>query len=178
MESTRSGAALIAWTDAGTADRPQRRAVGDALLARLVEDLGVAASSSRTAIGRRCPVCDSTGHGRPVADAPVALSVSYAGSMVAAAAVRLEDAASVGIDIEPAERETGDLRGLFSPAPAPDIAGWTRIEAVLKADGRGIRIEPSSVVIDGTRAVHPGPYEVVTIGGPVGFVVSCAVAAR
>ncbi|MET0297145.1 MAG: hypothetical protein ABW024_07060 [Microbacterium sp.] len=172
MESVRCGAVVVAWTDAGSDERATRRAAGDALLARLVGELGFTA-----AIGRRCPVCGADDHGRPVTTAPVALSLSYAGSMVAGAAVRLEDAASVGIDIEPSDRDTGDLRALFAPATPPDIAGWTRIEAVLKADGRGIRIEPSSVVIDGSVATRPGPFDVRTIPGPAGFVISCAVAA-
>ncbi|MDN3497071.1 hypothetical protein QL996_14100 [Planococcus sp. APC 4015] len=166
------GRVLIAWADAGTADPSGRRGVADALLAKLVAALGESGT-----IGRLCPTCGSTMHGRPVVDAPVALSLGYAGALVAAAAARTAEAASVGIDIEPDDREVGDLRALFAPRDAPDLAGWTRIEAVLKADGRGIRLDPSRVVIEGAQATHPGPFEVATIDGPAGHIISVAVAA-
>ena len=32
---------------------------------------------------------------------------------------------------------------------ATDLAHWTRVEAVLKADGRGLRVDPREVVVDG-----------------------------
>lgn len=171
----RRGPVLITWADAGTAAPTPRRSVGDGLLLRLASHLVPGADA---AIGRRCPRCGAADHGRPVAaGAPVALSLGYAGSMVIAAAVRTVDAASIGVDIEAADRDIGDLRALFAPREPPDLAGWTRIEATLKADGSGIRIDPASVVIDGGRARRPGPFDVATIDGPDGYVVSVAVAA-
>ncbi len=157
---------------------------GRRLLARLAADLvpGVALE-----IDTRCATCGED-HGRPLAvGAPLALSVAYAGPLVVAAAALQEDARAVGVDVE---REGGvaDLGDLV-PAGAGGLAGWTRIEAVVKADGRGIRLDPGEVRIDLTAA---GPLlgqatarlpgrddvvEVATVTGPAGHLLSVAVIA-
>ncbi len=73
---------------------------------------------------------------------------------------------------------------LADPVPGgehADVALWTRAEAALKADGRGLNIEPAAVRVelspDGWRAVVPGrsaPFEVRELTGPPGVVVSAA----
>lgn len=147
----------------------------------LVHELGGPADAG---IARLCAECGSHEHGTPrVAGESIAVSLAYAGPLVVGAAVREEHAASVGIDVEPADRPIGDLTALFAPASPPDLAGWTRIEAVLKATGRGIRIAPSTVVIGSQpgplpgslRTTSPRGFTVATLAGPDGFVVSLAV---
>jgi hypothetical protein len=88
-----------------------------------------------TRVVRLCPWCGSDRHGRPVVlDTPatvsMTVSIAYAGDLVAVAWSR---SGPVGIDIEvdgPAVGEYGDVRA------------WTRIEALLKATGEGLRRDP------------------------------------
>ncbi|MFS0733932.1 hypothetical protein ABC304_03310 [Microbacterium sp. 1P10UB] len=157
---------------------------GRRLLVRLAADLEPGAALE---IDTGCTTCGED-HGRPRAvGAPLALSVAYAGPLVVAAAARREEVGAVGVDVE---RESGavDLSGL-APAGASGLVGWTRIEAVLKADGRGIRLDPGEVRIDPTA---PGPLlrqatarlpgrdkgiEVATVTGPAAHLLSVAVIA-
>jgi 4'-phosphopantetheinyl transferase len=176
---------------AGLSGLPARRFLtGRALLVSLIRehtdavDLGFAAT---------CERCGAE-HGRPRLErAPVVVSISYAGSVVAVAAAHQMDAAAVGVDIErvPADGEgtpRRELTRLFAPAPPPDTEGWTLLEAALKADGRGTAVDLAEVHIgaigtgrlDGARAVRiPGRVDAVDAGviaGPPGFVLSAAMA--
>ncbi|GAA1974087.1 hypothetical protein [Microbacterium pumilum] len=208
------GPALVAWTDASALDlqpmevlsplgeeqldryralsdiHARRFVTGRWLLAELVPELADAADLTLTTICERC----GASHGRPrLTRAPVAVSVSYAGRVVAVAAVRTADASAVGVDIEPEpvagrHRRLHDLEPLFAPAEPPDIEGWTLLEAAVKADGRGLTIDPAAVRIGdaGTgespesRAVRiPGRGDVIdaaVIAGPRGFILSAAIA--
>lgn len=168
----------------------QRFLVGRSLLASLVGEF-----TDRTELGftTTCEWCGGP-HGQPrLQGAPVVVSVSYAGSMVAVAAAALSEASGVGVDLErePAQgryRPLDELATLFAPAAPPDITGWTLREAALKADGRGLRVdvasvfvdEPGSGIIPGARAVRiPERYDVLeaaVIPGPDGFVLSAAIA--
>ncbi|MFE1646003.1 hypothetical protein ACFM35_10530 [Microbacterium sp. P01] len=220
----RVGPVLLRWTDAASSDdhpaitaaedglaavgaqqvrrhasleglRARRFALGRHLLATLIGEL--AGPEAEPEIDTTCALCGAD-HGAPRAVvAPVALSVSYAGSVVVAAAAPRAVIARLGVDVERRAGAAGEvqsgLAALFAPAAPPDLAGWTRIEAVLKADGRGVRIEPADVVGDardaasarlpgGTWMRVPGvhdAFEVATVGGadaPEGCVVSLAVA--
>jgi 4'-phosphopantetheinyl transferase len=182
VEIARYGPVVVAWTERPTTDAPARRRAGDDLLRALVRELGGPVDAG---IARLCPECGSHEHGAPaVQGEPIVVSVAYAGPLVVGAAARQEDAASVGIDVEPADRSIGDLAALFAPAPSPDLEGWTRIEAVLKATGRGIRIAPSTVAIGSQpgplpgflRTTSPPGLMVATVDSPAGFVVSLALA--
>ncbi|TQJ30804.1 4'-phosphopantetheinyl transferase superfamily protein [Microbacterium sp. SLBN-146] len=182
MEIARYGPVVVGWSERAMPGAPTARRAGDDLLRALVREVGGRADAG---ISRLCPECGSHEHGVPrVAREPIAVSLSYTGSLTVGAAVREEHAASVGIDVEPADRDIGDLAALFEPAPAPDLTGWTRIEAVLKATGRGIRIAPSTVVLEARpgplpnslRTTSPPGFVVTTLDRPSGFVVSLAVA--
>lgn len=161
---------------------------GRALLAGLIGELTDARDLGFTTACDRC----GAEHGRPRLErAPVVVSISYAGSIVAVAAARRTDAAAVGVDIERepaggARTPLRELAPLFAPAPAPDTQGWTLLEAALKADGRGTAVDLAEVHIGqvgtgrlaGSRAVRiPGRAGAVDVGlipGPPAFVLSAA----
>ena len=168
---------------------PARRFLaGRALLVSLIRERTDEAELGFTTTCERC----GAQHGRPRLErAPVAVSISYAGSVVAVAAAHQMDAAAVGVDIErvPAEgarTPRRELAPLFAPAPPPDTEGWTLLEAALKADGRGTTVDLAAVHIRprgsgrlaGARAVRiPGRVDAVDAGviaGPPGFVLSAA----
>ena len=206
------GPVRIAWTDAAASVPPSRSILerlgeqqarrhallrgvaarrflaGRALLIEVAEQLTDPTDLAFTTTCERC----GADHGRPRFErAPVAVSVTYAGSVVAVGAARIADAAAVGVDIEraPAAGQRGpmrDLDRLFAPAPAPDIQDWTLIEAALKADGRGITVDLAELRVGetgsgraaGSRAIRiPGRVDAVdaqVLPGPSGFVLSAA----
>ncbi len=101
----------------------------------------------------RCPVC-SEPHGRPVVISPAAamplqLALAHAGSVVVAAAAWNHP---VGVDVERSDAahapERDDAITTVAGASGEDaLEHWTRVEAVLKADGRGLRVDPERVRI-------------------------------
>ena len=135
-----------------SAARPQAFLAGRALLRGLAgELLGVAPAD--VPLSAICPDCGGP-HGAPtIAGSDLRVSLSHADGLVVAVARR---GAALGVDVErsvlPAERlaAIGTLTGRAS------VRHWTRVEAVLKADGRGLRVDPSLVVID---------TEVASLGG-------------
>ena len=180
----RLGPVLLGWTDAPAFDR---FGVGRRLLAELVTEL---TGDADVEIFRACPRCGGHDHGMPRVRAhPVAVSVSYAQELVAVAAVRTADAASVGVDVEPvaSAARVGELAPLFAPRSAPDLRGWTLLEAAVKADGRGFDIDPAAVAFgptvtsmlgDAVMIDLPGreePMIAAATAGPEGFVLSVAV---
>jgi len=210
----RFGPTLLAWTDATlspaldpevirpfgerqvqryaslSAERAQRFLTGRSLLACVIGELTDEPDLELTATCERC----GAEHGRPrLVHAAVAVSVSYAGDMVAVAAVDLARAGAVGVDIERMPHDgvhgrLSELAPLFAPASPPDIAGWTLLEAALKADGRGVTVSLEHVEVGpagsgslpGAGAVRlPGRSDIVDaalLPGPDGFVLSAAVA--
>lgn len=120
-------------------------------------------------------------HGPLVAaHAPVRLSVSYAGDLVVVAAAPSSAVEALGVDAERADDPDAplhDLTALFAPHRPPSTRGWTRIEAALKADGRGVRIAPDRVRADERNALVPGaaPVQLRDVPGlPAGVVATLA----
>ncbi|KQS07375.1 hypothetical protein ASG04_14655 [Curtobacterium sp. Leaf183] len=132
-----------------------------------------------TAVGRRCPHCRGTDHGRPWATVdgePVEISLARAPGAVALAVgprtsgratpgnrtpapPRVDDGA-IGVDLERRSRlVAAPLDDAFTPGelrrsggdPAALTACWAAKEAVLKRDGRGLRVDPASVDVDLAR---------------------------
>lgn len=118
-------------------------------------------------LGYTCARCGEP-HGRPVVTQPheasaVQVSLAHAAGRVVAAAVV---GAAVGIDVEPVPAQrfdpSGDLdRVAFAPAeidrirarPRPErdrarVSAWVRKEAWLKAEGHGLRVDPSTVDVE------------------------------
>lgn len=140
------------WGHASTGDERRRR--GRRLLREAESSLwGETADPVVTA---RCPRCGGD-HGRPVViDRASGLrlpgSVSHAGATTLVAA----SPAAVGIDAEPLEGHPSRFAAIREVSGRPDVADgvealllWTTIEAVLKADGRGLDIDPRRVSVEG-----------------------------
>lgn len=133
------------WDEAVPGQDLLRRAAADRLGVPTVE------------VVRWCPRCGTADHGRPVVpSAPhLGLSLARAGDAVVVATVV---DASVGVDVEPADVPVDGLSGvLLAPDDAPhaDAADlrrtWVRKEAVLKAAGSGLAVDPAHVVTSGPR---------------------------
>lgn len=163
---------MFAWAPVprGTA----RREVAWRLVRRL--------AGADIAIANPCPRCGGP-HG------PVALvgddrraSVGYSDTL-AFAAVAAPGVAALGLDAEPAGR---DLAGVVLAGGPATVRDWVRVEAVLKADGRGLAVDPARVGIrTGDHGRLTGRidgrgtgYRVVDLTGPAGHLVSAAFALR
>jgi len=146
----------------GIADRATRTAAGrDALRALAAELAG--ADPADVTVRARCATCGGA-HGRSVLGGSRALdglhaSVAHAGDVVV---VAVSTDGPIGIDAEPRGREA---------PPGTTLAEWVRIEAVLKADGRGLRVDPERVrFADDARGTvawidsEPTRYRVVAAG--------------
>lgn len=125
----------------------------------------------RIVLGHACPRCGSDEHGRPfllptaIVRHPAHVSLARAGRL---SVVVLTDAGPVGVDVEPAG--AADFPGFDDVARHPDEHGtdatisWVRTEALLKAYGLGLAVDPRDVSIDAGGSVRwnspheaPGP---------------------
>jgi 4'-phosphopantetheinyl transferase len=134
---------------------------GRKLLREMVgESLGI--SPVEVEIVARCKDCGGP-HGRPFAvGTTLGLSVSHcAGGVVAA----VSTTGQVGVDAEPSVGSAVRLAAIAEVAGRGSVAHWTRVEAVLKADGRGLRVDPRQVDI-----VHvDGGIEALVGGGGIRY---------
>lgn len=143
-------------------------------------------------------VCSDCGgpHG-PVRIDGFLASVSHAGGVTAVAVLADTDAhtagvVGIGLDLEvvPVDQERADaIRALLGEPHLSDVLAvrrWTEAEAVLKAEGRGLRVSPDAVVITGGTggriariSDRPGlVFEIHEVDVGSGFVASLAVARR
>lgn len=122
---------VVAWGEvpAGVA----RRAVSRRLLAEVVPEARFLS---------RCPACGGD-HGRVhVEGTDATVSVSYAPGWSVVAMTR--GRGRLGVDAAP--RGAHGLERVLPNLPA-DAVAWTRVEAVLKADGRGLTVDPARVEV-------------------------------
>lgn len=120
---------------------------------------------------RTCPRCGSSARGRPrlrrtaALPSPASVSLSRAGAF---SVVAVTDAGPVGVDVEAhgaADFPGFDDVALHPGEPSTDRARtWTRKEALLKAYGLGLAVDPAAVRLadDGVTAwpsdlPRPGP---------------------
>ena len=121
---------------------------------------GSAAWTVDTAV-RGGPASD---HG-PVAvrGVPTLASIAHTSGLVVAAVAAANRAIRLGVDVE---------------ADRPDsVRRWTEVQAVLKAGGHGLRVDPAQVTFGAGTARIEGTsstYRVVHVDGPRGFLVSLA----
>jgi 4'-phosphopantetheinyl transferase len=134
-----------------------RAADREALAAFTAEVTG--AHPASTAVGRRCAHCGSDAHGRPWATvlfggvvAAVGVSLSRSPGVVALAVGPV----GLGVDVErvsrvaaaPLDASTRGEHERYGADPVRLAACWAAKEAVLKRDGRGLRVDPASVDVD------------------------------
>ncbi|WP_349428546.1 chemotaxis protein CheY [Microbacterium sp. LWS13-1.2] len=125
--------------------------------------------------GPHGPVRTTDGSARP--------AVAYA-SGVAVAAVASRGPGTFAIDAEVETdpvRDAAGLNGILGARSGVRLRDWVRVEAALKADGRGLRVDPGTVAVAPVggqrwRAVVPGGPVIGgwDIGGPPGLVISAA----
>ena len=148
------------------AERYRRTGSDGFLLGRLLlHDLVAQLTAGPTRITARCVDCGEE-HGPPQVDG-LFLSVAHADDVAVVAAA----STAVGVDIE---REDAEVPAEF----AADAAGWTRLEAVLKADGRGFRVEPRGASLGlGSTSFDGVDYLLTQVDDVPGYVISVAQAA-
>ncbi|GAA4674797.1 hypothetical protein [Nocardioides nanhaiensis] len=83
-------------------------------------------------LGRLCPHCAATTHGRPRAPG-VHVSLAYAPGLAVLAS---SPTTPLGVDVE---------RSDVAPPPPFTPSSWTAVEAVLKLTGEGLRRDPATV---------------------------------
>lgn len=160
-------------------DRRREFVLGRSLVARLVDGLFPDAIGWSVGTG----VCGRCGqvHG-PVelVGVPAVAGVSYARGLVVAAVAPSGTVGRLGVDVELDAADTTrtrDLERLLGRSREPVLRRWTRIEAVLKADGRGLLVEPGDVRLHGRTASIAGNktvYRFADVDGPPGYVISLA----
>lgn len=130
-----------------------RAADREALLAAVAEVTG--AHPASTAVGRRCAHCGSDTHGQPwatVHGVAVGVSLSRTPGVLALAVGPVD----LGVDVErvsrvasaPLDASTPGEHERYGADPVRMAACWAAKEAVLKRDGRGLRVDPASVDVD------------------------------
>ncbi|MEJ1155090.1 chemotaxis protein CheY [Microbacterium marmarense] len=118
-------------------------------------------------ISNPCAHCGRP-HGAVQLSAPgMHASVSYAGDY-AVVAVATGPFAGFAIDAELGEsavRDDAGLAGVLRRGAAATIREWVRVEAALKADGRGLRVDPTRVLVE---ALSPHQWRAhVPDGAPI-----------
>ncbi|MGV8883527.1 MAG: 4'-phosphopantetheinyl transferase family protein [Rhodoglobus sp.] len=133
---------------------PRDDFIAGRLLLRTVLAELTGAAPDEVVLDATCPDCGKQ-HGRvtaPGTDLYVSISHSAEVAVVAVADV------PIGIDVE-SEPSPEALAAIGAVAGEASITRWTRVEAVLKADGRGLRVDPRHVVFDGDLAWIDGAPE-------------------
>ncbi|MEU1970718.1 chemotaxis protein CheY [Microbacterium sp. NPDC019599] len=165
----------LAWRE--VPDTSPRREVAWGILRELLPE--------DAELSNPCPRCGGPHGPVRISGAPAVASVTYAGTLAIVAVADSARFAAIGIDAEPRvdrQRDAAGLSGVLG-AGAASLRAWVRVEAALKADGRGLRVDPATVRIaetaDGWTATVPGgdALEGWDADGPDGILVSVAVRA-
>lgn len=161
----------LAWSPV-PADEPRRATAWRLLRELLPSGVGLVNPCSRCG-GPHGPV--------RATDASARLAVAYADGV---AVVAVADAGHGGFAID-AEAEVGSARdaagfdGVLGGRDDVRLRDWVRVEAALKADGRGLRIDPGAVAVTPVDAVEwharvPGgaPVRGWDLANPAGLLIS------
>jgi len=166
---------------AASLDAPARHRlrVGRLLIHHLVAERFPSATHWAVAPGR-CGRCGAAHLGPRLSGVPALASVAYADGLVVAAVAPVAQVGRLGVD---AERDTleqdrlDDLHRLIGQSSEKVVRRWTRVQAVLKADGRGLLVDPGAVWLRRGGAWIAGQkssYLLADVAGPPGFLVSLA----
>ena len=150
-----SGLIRLGWAVVGDVD--DRRTVAWRLLRDLIDQPGIR-------ITNPCPRCGEDHGPVHIEGAAVTASVSYAADW-AVVAIAPAAAGTVGVDAEPevdARRDRAGLTGVLGAGPA-SVRDWVRVEAALKADRRGLLVEPGLVHVTSVS----GPADAENASGAV-----------
>jgi 4'-phosphopantetheinyl transferase len=151
-------------------------------------------TAAAVVLGHACPRCGGDDHGRPVllptaaVRRPVHVSVARAGDL---SVVAISAARPVGVDVEPVD--AAGFPGFDDVALHPDeraatpaerTRAWVRKEALLKAYGLGLAVDPRHVRLDDhglagwdSPEPEPGPVRLRDLDVP-GHVAAVAVLLR
>lgn len=162
LDATRRACALELLTPHEVERFRRSRSDGFLLGRLLVHELVAARTGHRLPIRATCAVCGEE-HGAPTVDG-VGVSIAHADALTVAAV----GSTRVGIDVE---RSDARIPTDF----AANVRDWTRLEAVLKADGRGFDADPARVRTQrGTATLDGVRYALRTVRTLPGFVTSVA----
>ncbi|KQP97498.1 MULTISPECIES: 4'-phosphopantetheinyl transferase family protein [unclassified Rathayibacter] len=153
---------LERYRGTAAASTAERFVFGRVLLRMLAAEL-TAGDPAAISVVACCASCGGP-HGRPALEGPdealAGLSVSIA-HCAGAVVVAVSTAGTVGVDIEPVDgpadrgahitRVAGAPFSMGAMRPSDPILHWTRVEAALKADGRGLELDPRRVRIHESR---------------------------
>lgn len=120
------------------------------LLARSLAGDILGLDPAEVPLSAACPDCGEE-HGRPIIEGTrLHVSLSHCDGVTVAAA---SWGAAVGVDIERNDHSPQRLDAIETLTGQRSLRHWTRVEAVLKADGRGLRVDPGKVrvLVDGAR---------------------------
>jgi len=134
--------------------------VADEALVGLVAD-ALSAPADHVRLGRRCPQCGATDHGRPVVVAPIdgrRVHVSV-GRTLGRVAVAVGSSGPLGVDIERVDPDRfAGVATVAQHSDEPDAgslrllaARWVQKEAVLKATGWGLTEDPAGLDLTSHR---------------------------
>ena len=148
----------------------------------LLRDLvGRVAGLDASAVDLEAQCVDCGGpHGRPAVVGgnararTLTLSVSACAGMVVVGAAA---GRQIGVDVEPRAGTDGRLDAVWQLTGHSEdpLRHWTRVEAVLKADGRGLRVDPSRVSFgQDTASLDGRSYRLVDVPFEPAFVLSAA----
>ncbi|PRY61354.1 4'-phosphopantetheinyl transferase [Knoellia remsis] len=189
-------ARLLDLLDDGERERADRRrdpnpfVTAHALLRRLVAD-ETGADPRAIEFEKRCATCGTDKHGKPhvVGHRDLFVSVSYGERAAVAAVTRLgevgvdvEDFASTDFDGFPSVTLDASEQGYFADLTGNDLLAarattWARKEAILKATGHGLVVDPSEVLVSApdvpaellewkAKEHPPGPTQVRDVSMP------------
>lgn len=102
-----------------------------------------------------CAHCGGPHGGVVISPGTAVGSLSYTASTVVVAAASSTLAVQLGVDIVRTHRDPArdqDLAHLLNVAPSLALRRWAEVEAVLKAAGQGLRLDPRTVAVSGNRA--------------------------
>ena len=197
--AVRIGAVELAWTTAARDERPtelsrddvaraadltpgrrQRFLAGRRLLRTMLTDRFPEARDWWITTAA-CPHCGGRHGGVAVHGLPALVAVAHADELTVGAVAFVADLARLGVDAEPADADPAreaDLARLLGVPAGMALRRWTQVEAVLKADGRGLRVDPAAVRVERGRASLDGVgYRLAAVPGPPGHLISLAWAA-